>query len=113
MAPIGWIPTDLDPRKMIAVPTLNAVRAVLSRGPQWWRAQPLAPITVKVDDHPLLTEVGGVARVADGPGGGVAVARIGRTSFVAYRLDDEGLRELRVQLDEARGTLRVDPGTTA
>jgi hypothetical protein len=110
---IRWVPTELDPSKMIAVPTLEAVRAVL-RGQAEARSRQRAHggvIEVRVDDHPPLTEVGGVARIDRGPAGGVAVARIGRTSFVAYRLDAGALHELPVAVDATAGTLSVEVAT--
>jgi hypothetical protein len=109
IASIGWVPTELEPRRMIAVPTLEAVRALLrahaagvhrvSRGG--------ATVSLRVDEHAALSEVGGVARVEGGARGAVAIARIGRTSFVAYQLEPQGLRELPVEVDPADGCLLV------
>lgn len=112
--PIRWIPTELDPRKMIASPTLDAVRALLRAHAAMGSrtAQPGARVRVRVEEHPPLSEVGGVARVDDGSRGAVAVARIGRTSFVAYRLDAAGLRQLPVDLDPHDGSLEVRCDTT-
>ena len=64
-------------------------------------------VLVRVADHAALGEVGGVARVDDGARGAVAVARIGRTCFVAYQLDPHGLRELPVEVDATGASLRV------
>ena len=110
MTTIRWVPTDLDPRKMIAVSTLDAVRTLL-RAPLL-AAPPLATtpdggVIVRVGDLPPLHAVGGVVRVDDRACGPVGIARIGRTSFVAFRLAADGLRQVPVELDEAAGTLRV------
>lgn len=111
MASIQWIPTELDPRKMIAVPTLEAVRALLRaaavRAPQ--RPSKSQPIEVRIDEHPTLTQTGGVARIDQGAAAPVAIARVGRTSFVAYRLEPTGLRELRVAVDATADTLTIEP----
>jgi hypothetical protein len=56
-----------------------------------------------------LQAVGGILRVEHGDGP-LGIARIGRTSFVAYRLDARGLRQVPLELDEGAGTLHVQPG---
>jgi hypothetical protein len=96
---------------MIAIPTLDAIRALLrAQAAERSRRRSTTPtLKIRLDEHPPLTEVGGVARIERGAEGDVAVARIGRTSFVAYRLDEAGLRQLRVDLDVAAGTLSVEP----
>jgi len=110
MPAIQWIATELDPRKMIAIPTRDAVLALLlahlSASPPH-RAAPDGTVTVWVSEHPSLEAVGGIVRVDDGPRGPLGIARIGRTSFVAYQLDDQGLRELPVEVDLDDGALRV------
>lgn len=109
MTSIGWVPTELEPRRMIAVPTLEAVRALLRAHTAGVHraSQGGATVSVRVDEHAALAEVGGVARVEGGARGAVAIARIGRTSFVAYQLEPEGLRELPVEVEAADGSLRV------
>ena len=110
MTAIRWVPSELDPHKMIAVPTLDAVRALL-RAPI--KASPPAgpasdgSVIVRVDAHPSLGQVGGIARVDDRARGPLGIARIGRTSYVAFQLGPEGLRQLPVDLDEDEVTLRV------
>ena len=111
--PIGWVPTQLDPRKMIAVPTLALVRAYLKDA----AAAPTgtlsgdANVTARVQDLPALYRIGGVARIDGGPRGPVAVARISRATFVAYEPAGEGaaaeLRELPVEVEATTGALRV------
>jgi hypothetical protein len=109
MAGIRWIPTAHDPHKMIAEATLQALRAVLTATrpslPGVRDGTAVEPVTIRVEDHPILSEVGGVARV-----GRVAVARISRASFVAYEMDLAGLHELPVENDPAAGLLRVRRG---
>ena len=112
MAGHRWVPTQLDPRLMIAERTLEAVRALLRAQAVFAgaRTSPGGSVLVRVADHAALGEVGGVARVDDGARGVVAVARIGLTCFVAYRLDPHGLRELPVEADAAGASLRVQCG---
>jgi hypothetical protein len=63
---------------------------------------------VRVDDHPILGQIGGVARVDPGPGGAVGIARVSRSSFVAFELGAEGLHELPVDVDDRSGTLSIE-----
>lgn len=107
MSSTRWVPTDLDPSRMIAERTLEAVRALLRAAAVARASQGGGTVKVRVEEHAPLNQVGGVARVDDGARGVVAVARIGRTSFVAYQLDPQGLRELPVEVDAADGSLRV------
>jgi hypothetical protein len=104
-----WLPTELDPKRMIAERTLEAVRALLRAQAVYagTRVSGGGTVLVRVEEHAPLNEVGGVARVTDGGSGAVAVARIGRGSFVAYQLEPQGLRELPVEIDATDGSLRV------
>jgi hypothetical protein len=113
VTPIGWVPTQLDPRKMIAVPTLALVRAYLkdaAAAPDGTLSGE-ATVTARVQDLPALYRIGGVARLDGGPRGPVAVARISRATFVAYEPAGEGaaaeLRELPVEVEADTGALRV------
>lgn len=99
-ASIKWVPTELDPHRMIAEPTLQAVRALLRDS----KGGVTAPVSVAVENYPVLAQVGGVARVDR-----LGVARIGRTSFVAFEMSAEGLREVPVEVDAATETLRISP----
>ena len=116
---IEWIASAVHPKRMIASPTLAALRALLSGlrsdpvvlDP---RIPPPSPghgpppgLSVRLDDMPGLGEVGGVAMVATGGGDAVGVARVGRTSFVGFKLDGDALREIEVELDEPTGRLRI------
>lgn len=100
MRTVKWIPTELDPHHMIAEPTLQAVRALLQDAPGGVQA----PVSVPLEDYPVLAEVGGVARVDS-----LGVARISRTSFVAFEMAIDGMHEVPVQLDPAAGTLTITP----
>jgi hypothetical protein len=111
VTPIGWVPTQLDPRKMIAVPTLALVRAYLKDAdvPPAPTLGGDATLTARVQDLPALFRIGGVARLDGGTRGPVAVARISRATFVAFEPTAEGaeLRELPVEVEPATGALRV------
>ena len=105
-----FVPSQLDPQRMIADATLDTLRALL-RGSGSHRlsgGEPPPRVTVRVEDHPILDRIGGVARVDPGPGGAVGIARISRSSFVAFELGADGLRELPVKLDDGGATLRID-----
>lgn len=106
-----FVPSRLDPRRMIAAATLDTLR-VLLRGSGPYRqptagGEPATPVTVRLPDHPILSRIGGAARVDPGPGGAVAIARISCSSFVAFELGSSGLRELPVELDANGTTLLV------
>jgi hypothetical protein len=106
-----FVPSQLDPRRMIAAATLDTVRALL-RGSGPHRCvpddQPLPRVTVRVHDHPILGRIGGVARVDPGPGGAVGIARVSRSSFVAFELGADGLHELPVEVEEDGSTLSIE-----
>ncbi len=106
-----FVPSQLDPRRMIAAATLDTLRALL-RGSGSHRCapddQPLPRVTVRVQEHPILGCIGGVARVDPGPGGAVGIARVSRSSFVAFELGADGLHELPVDVDERGTTLHVE-----
>ena len=106
-----FVPSQLDPHRMIAATTLDTLRALLrGSGPHRTPAddEPPPRVTVRVEDHPILERIGGVARVDPGPGGAVGIARVSRSSFVAFELGAEGLHELPVDVDERGTTIHVD-----
>jgi hypothetical protein len=117
---IEWFTSAVHPKRMIASPTLAALRALLSGLRSESRAlarstpcpasvgRPSA-LLVPLEDVPGLQEVGGVAVVAADGGETVGVARVGRTSFVGFKLDGDTLREIEVELDESRGSLCITP----
>ncbi len=116
---IQWIASAVNPKRMIASPTLTALRALLSgartaplaldsSNPLVAPGEPGSTLSVQLDTVPGLSEVGGVAMVPADGGEAVGVARVGRTSFVGFKLDGEALREIEVELDESTGRLRID-----
>ena len=118
---IEWIASAVHPKWMIASPTVAALRALLSGR----RSQPAAPelpaeppshgkgeqpaLSVRLADVPGLGDVGGVAKLVSDEGDTIGVARVGRTSFVGFKLEGEVLREIEVELDESSGRLRIVP----
>ena len=70
-----------------------------------------AAVTINLAEVPELQEVGGIARVAVETGEELGIARVGRTSFVGYRLEEDVLKEIddfRAQL--AEHFITFDPG---
>jgi hypothetical protein len=116
-----FLPSQIDPRRMIARATLDTLRDVLrGSGSHRLAAAPECDrtVAVRLADHPILARIGGVVRVDPGPGGAIAIARIGGSCFVAFELGSDGLRELPVHIDPDAATLRilrpgVTPGTAA
>jgi hypothetical protein len=114
---MGWIASVFHPERKIARPTVAAVRALLG-GRRPSREEPVAvepgllaePLVVDLRQVPDLGAVGGIAKVTASSGEAVGIARVGRTSFVGYRLDEDVLREVEVELDETTGRLRIAAG---
>jgi hypothetical protein len=108
---MGWVASVFHPERMIAAPTLAAVQAILTgrraSGAAKIQAHGAEPLAVRLTDVPELDQVGGIARVTVDTGEEVGIARVGRNSFVGYRLDDNILREIEVELDEAAGSIRI------
>jgi hypothetical protein len=108
---MGWIASVFHPERMIAAPTLAAIKAVLTGR----RSIPAINVTptigevmaINLADVPELGEVGGIARVTVESGEEVGIARVGRTSFVGYRLEADVLKEIDLQLDEEAGKLKI------
>jgi hypothetical protein len=117
---MGWIASVFHPERKIASPTLVAIKAMLS-GRRATPSMPTvevpaatfsfgrssAPLEVSLDSVPNLEAVGGIAKLAVESGETVGIARVGRNSFVGYKLEDDVLREIEVELDEASGKLRI------
>lgn len=121
---IEWIPLASDRHKMIARPTLVALRAVLQEaspadpGPADGFVGPGGAYLISLGNYPGLDVVGGIVRVELPGRAPVGIARIGRSSYVAFervRRLSEGpgpeytLVELPLTLDETAGTLRLTP----
>lgn len=105
-----FVPSQLDPRRMIARATLETLRDVLrGSGSHRLAAAPTADATVvvRLAEHPMLARIGGVVRIDPGPGGAIAIARVGGTCFVAFEPGSGGLQELAVEVDRDAATLRI------
>ena len=108
---IGWVGSVFHPERKIASATLMALKAILN-GRREVAAAPVhahgaGPLVLRLEDVPDLDQVGGIAKVAVDTGEEVGIARVGRTSFVGYRLEEDVLREIEVELDEATGRLKI------
>lgn len=118
---IVWIASAVHPNWKIASPTVTALRALLcgigaestafraALRPATRDSGQADALSVQLADVPGLVEVGGVAKLVGDGGDTVGVARVGRTSFVGFKLDGEVLREIEVELDESAGRLRIVP----
>ena len=110
---IEWISSAIHPARKVAGPTLHALGALLGA------ATPSRPVPgpepaaracgVPLDQLPALAEVGGVACVRPDGDRPVGIARVGRASFVGYRLGAEGLREVAVSYDAQHERLIIQP----
>ena len=54
------------------------------------------PLTLRLEEVEALTEIGGVARMTPATGETIAVARIGRTSVVAFACLGDGVEAVEV-----------------
>lgn len=106
--PPRWVISQSQ--KIVAGRTLVALKAALSE-PGGVGVAHAHEVKVPLAEVPELHSVGGIARVA-GPGTPVAIARVGRVSYVAYRLSRDALEELEVELDPA-GTILTIRATLA
>jgi hypothetical protein len=93
-------------QKVVAGRTLMALKAVLREAISAPGVPGTSQVLVPLAEHAALGEVGGIVQLP-GPGSPIAVARIGRTSYVAYRLSDNLLEELALDYDEAAGAIVV------
>ena len=108
-----WVHSVFNHARKVARPTLSALNNLLGGGPSdpamgVHRIQePLARSEVDLATVPDLAEIGGVARIETADHSSIAIARVGRNSFVGYRLDEAGLAEVPIELDDSAGTLRI------
>lgn len=118
---IQWIHSIFNPARRVARPTLLAMEALLRatrpRAAESESAPPaMGTVMVGLEELPDLGEVGGVARFDAGEGGPVGIARVGRTSFVGFRLDEGVLEEVPVDFDDAAARIVIGrasgPGET-
>ncbi len=113
-----WIESVYRPGYKVARSTLKTLGRILNGPAADAAAPPVAEPTapgenaVALTQVPALNEVGGVAKVETPDHTTIGVARVGRTSFVGFRLDHEQLAEVEVQFDEANGTLRISGEAT-
>ncbi len=106
LSSVRWISSTLHPDRRIAQPTLIALERMLQRDAATG-ATLVGAAPNRLDEVPSLGAVGGIARVEASGGFSVGVARVGRNSFVGYRLTDLGLAEVEVAVDEASGALQI------
>lgn len=109
---LSWIASIFHPDRKIAGATIAALRALLrsrhsTPAPATPASLPAQTVRVRLAEVPDLGEVGGIARVEAGAGGAIGVARVGRNSFVGYRLTGEELEEVPVDVDETAGELHI------
>ena len=110
-----WIHTSGDHPKVISRKTLIDLTMLLKGPPATPPERHAASrerdgtLTLSLAALPELQDVGGIARVECDNQTSVAIARIGRTSFAAYRPAEtsSGLEELPVDYEEERGVLRL------
>jgi len=108
-----WVHSAFNHDRKVARPTLSALNSLLGGGPADPAMtvhpvqQPIAQTEVDLTAVPELSEIGGVARIENGDEAPVAVARVGRHSFVGYRLDEAGLAEIPIELDDDSGRLKI------
>jgi hypothetical protein len=111
-----WIHTSGDHPKVISRKTLIDLTMLLkgppATPPERHAASPESDgtLTLSLAEFPELRDVGGIARV-ECDNTSLAIARIGRTSFAAYRPAEtpSGLEELAVDYEEEDGVLRIRP----
>jgi hypothetical protein len=106
---VAWQASRLHPERKVALPTLLALRALL-RSATGTAPSP-EPVAIPIAELPGLADIGGVACVpgAEGP---IGVARVGRASYVGFRLDADELREIEVRVTDA-GRLSLGPPDAA
>ena len=109
----SWIHSLFNHERKVARPTLSALNALLGGGSAdpavgVHTAPPFGgPTAIELANLPALSEIGGVARIETPGEAPLAVARVGRRSFVGYRMDADGLAEVPIELDEAATRLVI------
>lgn len=85
---IEWVPLART-SGMIARPTLTALQDVLTaedeRPAHHVPGASQRTVTIALSEHPELGEVGGIARLDREGGPPIGVARVGQSSYAAYR----------------------------
>lgn len=109
---VPWVASIFRPGYKVARPTLLALGRLL-RGEAARDGSPAAPApevsageAIPLSAVPGLADIGGVAKVETGDAE-LGIARVGRNSFVGFRLSDAELEEVAVEYDDQTGTLRI------
>ncbi len=110
---IPWVASIFRPGYKVARPTLLQLGRLLRGEPARDGSLPApAPEVASGEAIPLsavpgLADIGGVAKVETEDHSELGIARVGRTSFVGYRLSDAELEEVAIEYDDQTGTLRI------
>ena len=104
-----WVASTLHPERRVAQPTLAALLRLLRRNQPEPGVVPASDRPPVLHEVPALSAIGGIARMEGPDGEAVGVARVGRASFVGYRLTGDSLSEVDVALDEMTGRLSIGP----
>jgi len=116
---VQWIALDHGHGRVVARRTLTALAKIVeSTASELPHAVTSGlhgpPVTVRLDEVPQLADIGSVAELQPRPGQRIGVARVGRSSFVAFArvkssvsADGEELVELDVRVDEEAGTITL------
>jgi hypothetical protein len=114
-----WIESIYRPGYKVARSTLKTIGRILSGereepAPKAVAApEPTGGGAIPLTEVPALAEVGGVAKVETADRTTLGIARVGRNSFVGFRLDNEMLAEVEVKYDDQSATLRIGNATPA
>ncbi len=107
-----WVASTLHPERRVAQPTLAALLRLLRRNQPEPGVVPASDRPPVLHEVPALSAIGGIARMEGPDGETVGVARVGRASFVGYRLMGDTLDEVEVALDEMTGRLSIGAADT-
>lgn len=116
-AEVPWVVSIFRPGYKVARSTLKTLGRILSDTQQPVAAPPMAApgptgdAAISLSQVPELSEVGGVAKVETADHTTLGIARVGRNSFVGFKLDNAELAEVEVQYDDQNATLRISGGT--
>jgi|GEM_PF-1691075 len=99
----------LPDHTMIARRTLRLVRALLKEAHIHRSAVGVQRSTWPLVDIPELDAVGGVVQLKGVPGEPIVVARVGRSSYAAFRLgaDPQEVEQVPMEYDEETRRLRM------
>jgi hypothetical protein len=110
---VPWIASIFRPGYKVARPTILALGRLL-RGEASRDGAPPPPASevasgeaIPLSAVPGLADIGGVAKIETEDHAELGIARVGRNSFVGFRLTDAELEEVAVDYDDQTGTLRI------